>query len=124
MKRELDLIRAILLKVEALPVGDSLQSIEVDGYSEDVIAEHVWLLEKSGYLEARIFTERNWQGNEQVKGYLITRLLNEGHDFIADAKNDSVWQKATAVIREKSEDVSLAVVKAVVAKMMLQQFGL
>ncbi|MGB3494556.1 MAG: DUF2513 domain-containing protein [Elainellaceae cyanobacterium] len=125
MKRNPEIVRAILLQVEALPIGHSLASIKWDGdEDEDVIAEHVRLLKEANYIDARIIEGMSSRGVKQVKVYSINRLLNDGHDFLANAKNESVWKQARTLIQEKGGDVSLAVLKALLAKVAMQQFGL
>ncbi|PZV07639.1 MAG: hypothetical protein DCF32_06765 [Leptolyngbya sp.] len=124
MKRDLELIRAILLRVEETPIGRSLSSpLKVDGYGDDVIAEHVRLLKEAGYIEAQLVIGFNQVGVHQVQDFSITRLLNDGHDFIADAKNPTVWKKTIDFLASKGGDVSLAVVKGVAAKMAFEYFG-
>lgn len=128
MKRDLELIRAILLKVEETPIGQPLSSpLKIDGYEDDdIIAEHVRLLHEKSYIDARITEEFNsydLAGLPRVESYTITRLLNDGHDFIADAKNPAVWKKTLDFMARKGSDVSLAVVKGVAAKMALEYFS-
>lgn len=124
MKRDLDLIKEILLKVEAYPVGRSLSRIEVEGYKQDVISEHIRLLQESNYIDVDLLTSPSSHGVNQVDGYSINRLLNDGHDFIANAKSESVWTKAKSLVKEKGIDVSLAVFKAVLAKVTMQELGI
>lgn len=125
MKRNPDIVRAILLQVEALPIGHSLESIKQDGEEgEDVIAEHVRLLKEASYIDALISEGMNDIGVKQVTFYSINRLLNDGHDFLANAKNESVWKQARTLIQEKGGDVSLAVLKAILANVAMQQSGL
>lgn len=97
MKRGIELIRAILLKVEEIPIGQTISSpLEINEYDENVVAEHVRLLHEKGYIDARIveeFDSYDLVGSPQVESYMITRLLNDGHDFIADTKNPTVWKK-------------------------------
>ena len=58
MKRDLELWREILLKVEELPIGQALSSpLKVRDYKEKEIAEHVRLLQEKHYIEAKINME-------------------------------------------------------------------
>ena len=127
MKRDIELIRAILLKVEEIPIGQTISSpLKINEYDEDIIAEHVRLLYEQGYIDARIveeFDSYDLVGSPQVESYTITRLLNDGHDFIADTKNPTVWKKTLDSIASKGGDVSLAVVKTVAAKIVSGYFG-
>ncbi|MBW4462015.1 MAG: DUF2513 domain-containing protein [Nodosilinea sp. WJT8-NPBG4] len=125
MKRDLELIRAILLRVEETPVGQSLSSpLTVDGYGNDVIAEHVRLLWEAGYIEAQVFLSPNQFGITQVEYYDITRLLNDGHEFVANAKNPAIWKKTVNLLSDKGGDVGLTVVKGIAMRMAFEHFGL
>jgi hypothetical protein len=130
MKRDLNLIKAILLLVEETPVGKTLSCpLMIDGYEdEDVVSEHVRLLHEKCYIEAQIefdFNSYDLRGAPpRILRYTIIRLLNDGHDFIADAKNSAVWDKTIKFIADKGGDVSLTVVKGVLTKMAWETFGL
>lgn len=124
MKRDPELIREILLRVEALPIGHFLSNIEIDGYSPDVIGEHVRLLQEVGFIDAQVSRGNSQMGVMIVVDYAINRLLNDGHDFIENAKSDTVWKKAREQVAEKTGDISLTVLKAVLAKTAMQAFGL
>lgn len=125
MKRDLTLIRAILLRVEETPIGQSINfPLKIDGYdNDDVVTEHVRLLEEAGYIEAKIAIGLSEFGVRQAQNFVIARLLNDGHDFIADAKNPAIWKKTVNFIASKGGDVSLAVVKGVVTRMAFEHFG-
>jgi DNA-binding transcriptional ArsR family regulator len=124
MKRDPDLIREILLRTEALPIGHFLSNIEIDGYSPDIIGEHVRLLEEAEFIDAQIARSQSQMGVTIVGSYAINRLLNDGHDFIENAKSDTVWKRAREQVAEKTGDVSLTVLKAVLAKTAMQVLGL
>ena len=51
----------------------------------DVLTEHVRLLQESGLVEAVI---------SGVDFFHIKRLTSAGHDFIASAKDETVWNSA------------------------------
>ncbi|MEO0738524.1 MAG: DUF2513 domain-containing protein [Cyanobacteria bacterium J06649_12] len=124
MNRDPELIREILLRVEELSIGQFLANIEIDGYGSDVIGEHVRLLQEAGFIDAQLSKASSSMGVTIVAGYAINRLLNDGHDFIENAKNDTVWKKAREQVAEKTGDVSLGVLKAVLAKTAMQILGL
>ena len=50
MKRDMDLIRQILLQVEARPTAQSIDLVEVPGHEQEEISYHVKLLADAGYL--------------------------------------------------------------------------
>ena len=52
MKRDIELFRLILLKLEAMKPSDYLKPIEIDGYDQDVVNYHTWYLHEEGFIEA------------------------------------------------------------------------
>ena len=91
MKRDMDLCRAILLKVEeAEPMAIvDIRPENFDGRSMSELGEHVQLLQDDGLVEA----------NFRMGGQSIQRLTARGHDFLALARNESIWNNAKQRIR-------------------------
>jgi Hypothetical protein (DUF2513) len=92
MKRDIDLVRAVLLKVEGfdLPPGSTLciypsePELEIDGYDADQVAYHLNLLIDAGFI----------QGARTVDNqFLIEGLTWNGHEFLADTVDPTVWSK-------------------------------
>ena len=91
MKRDMDLVRELLLKIEELPFDNSFHDVAVDGRSPDEISYHVMLLAEAKLIEAKDFSnllEVSWKP---------MRLTYTGHEFLDAARNDTVWQKAKAI---------------------------
>jgi len=57
MKRDMDLFRALLLKVEEQPFGGQQTSIEIPGHSKDELIYHAQLAQDAGFIEA---TSMHW----------------------------------------------------------------
>jgi len=90
----MDLIRALMLKLEALPVdghsifaiGPSDEELAVDGASFDQIDYHLGLLRKQGFLDC--------PGEPMLSGKFPFRGLTwAGHDFLDSIRDDDVWRK-------------------------------
>ena len=47
----------------------------------------------------------------------------EGHEFLANAKNDSVWKKVMTQVGDKATTISIAVLNALLQKAMKELFG-
>ena len=95
MKRDMDLIRELLLKLEALPIGPgrlvgiraSEPELAVDGFTADDISHHLWMLIDAGFLqvEGRGFN---------MSGELLFRGITwSGHEFIGTIRDREIWQK-------------------------------
>ncbi|CAG9245673.1 hypothetical protein WK39_19155 [Burkholderia cepacia] len=97
MKRDMDLIRELLLKLEALPMrpGDIVlldtndTEMQVDGYSTDQIDYHLALIREAQLIEA--------PGRGSMDGRITFRRLSwAGHDFLDSIRNPDVWAKTKA----------------------------
>lgn len=123
MQRDFNLIRKILLTVESTPAGEMLQSNELayDGYNSATIAEHVEIL-----IEAGLIHSEDWAPDDETGGtiFLINRLTWQGHDFLANAKNDTIWKKAMAEAQEKGTSMSMVILNGVLTKLAQKYAGL
>ena len=124
MKRDLDLIRSILLKIEEISSGQSVCHIEFKGIDSAIIAEHIELLEEAKLIIADLYRSINNLGVQVISSYEITRLTMDGHDFIASIKIKSIWDKVKSTIEEKGGEVPFHVVKVLAANYMSQFFGI
>ena len=118
MKRDLDLIRKILLKVEDSNVDEALTNIKIEGYENDEIAYNLSLLKNAGYIEGEILYE---MGSVVPSAYMIFGMTWIGHDFLDACRNEGIWAKAKEKIRAIGEDVPLDVFKAVLIDIMTKQ---
>jgi hypothetical protein len=87
MKRDLDLVRRILLHLEgegenASPSGWS--AFVEDGYDLPTIHYHVRLLHDAGLIEADEIVPGQWWPE---------RMTWAGHEFLDAARNEELWQE-------------------------------
>ena len=94
MKRDMDLIRELLLKLESLPIrfpdtmlilpGDG--RIAVPGHSNDEVDYHLSLLREARFIEC--------PGSKPAGGGInFRRLTWEGHEFVDAVRSPEVWAK-------------------------------
>lgn len=96
MKRDMELIRKLLLYIEETeqPMSGGIGDIEADGYSRDTINAHLKLMDDRGFFdEFHIFIG---------KSHMVKGLTNEAHDFIELIRNDGIWEETNKVIEEKN----------------------
>jgi DNA-binding transcriptional ArsR family regulator len=94
MKRDMELVREVLLKLEALPlrpgamtvISGHSEEMAIDGYSPDEVEYHLTQLRDAGFLDSP---------GSQPAGYGITfRSLSwEGHDFLDAVRSPEVWKR-------------------------------
>lgn len=85
MKRDMDLIRLILLQEES---GETPQELKC--YPDDLVVYNIALMKDAGLIEAGISVD----ANGFPRGASITRLTWAGHDFLDAARDDTLWRKA------------------------------
>lgn len=94
MRRDMELIRELLLRLEALPLGPhslihvrgSDEEMAIEGRSPDEIEYHLDLLREAGLIEC--------PGSQPLAGGVIFRRLSwEGHDFIDTVRDNEVWSQ-------------------------------
>ena len=107
MKRDLDLVRCILISVEKAdgPIGD----VMLAKCCEDIgrLAFHIELMQAHGLLTAS--GERDAYGDPlslEVGG-----LTWEGYDYLDAIRSPQVWNKAKDAISKAVGDTSLSIVK-------------
>jgi hypothetical protein len=112
MKRDLELVRTILLEIEAQPSGPPTFGVSVKGKSDAEVLEHIALLIEAGLVNGQI----QEGGSGEPDGCVIFRLTWAGHEFLANARNTTVWKKVTSQITAKVGTVSVEVMKQLLAK--------
>ena len=120
MKRNFDLVRKILLKVQDLPANSLPVCLEFpDEYDQAEVNEHVVLLIEAGLLKGKPL--RAMSGLLQVT---VQALTWDGHNFIDTAKNDKIWKKAFEILKDKGIDVTFDVLKGILNSLALNAVGL
>lgn len=107
MKRDMDLVRKILLELEEKedPV-QPLQDLEIPGYSPAQISHHIELMAQADLITAHDFSTMN------SYEWCPTNLTWQGHEFLDTARNETIWNKAKGRLTEVTGGWSLELLKA------------
>ncbi|KVQ69935.1 DUF2513 domain-containing protein [Burkholderia territorii] len=97
MKRDMDLIRELMLKLEALPmrmggivvIAPDAEEIRVDGYSPEEVFYHLGLIKEASLI--------NSAGSGRMGRIQFAGLTWAGHDFLDSVRSPDVWGKTKAV---------------------------
>ena len=119
MKRDMDLVRAILLAVEEHDHGFAPDDLEIDGFTEEQIAYHAFIMMEGGLLEGIDMTTRGSESPEAA----IRHLTWAGHEFLDAAREPARWNQAKEVIK-KVGGATLAVWTAVLTELVKKSVGL
>jgi len=90
MKRDLELLRKLMFKLEeSCEAGKhQIENYSFDSSEEMVKFEHIKLLIDEDFLDCNVTEYKD--GNGMV---LFKRITNKGHDFIDSIRSDTVWGK-------------------------------
>ncbi len=119
MKRDLELIRKMVLAIEEAPTGYAPQ-LSFDGYTKSQVGYHAYLLVDAGLARGHDVSAMGSEGPEAM----ITSLTWAGHEFAEAARDDTRWQKAMGLVRDKGGSVTLGVLTQLLTSLMKGAFGL
>lgn len=90
MKRDLSLIRSLLLACEAAPAGSAPEVDALEGLCPDqaTLVEHIALLSEAGLLS--VIDASTHDGED----YIVRRMTWAGHEFLDALRDDTIWKKA------------------------------
>lgn len=88
MKRDMRLVRKILLAVQSRPDARA-EPLTVDGYDLHLVARHLEMLVDAGLLQGHVAPVGRFHSGKLV----ITDMSWAGHDFLAALENKGVWAK-------------------------------
>ncbi|MBF9195409.1 DUF2513 domain-containing protein [Microvirga terrestris] len=93
MKRDMDLVRNLLLEIEAsekpaLYISDLISADRLNGIDQPTIELHLKLLIEAGLIDAN-----QKQGSSTVGGWYVRRLTWDGHEFLDTMRDPEIWRK-------------------------------
>jgi hypothetical protein len=105
MQLDMELVRKVLVAVEALPFDEVPHEIQVAGSSPEAVGYHVMILDEADLIKAR--------QSMRVDGFCWDpiRLTYEGHKFLDAARSDTVWNKAKSMILKQTGTLTLEAFK-------------
>ena len=119
MKRDLDLVRQVLLQVEALPAGPPAQyrTSEID---DPVLLAHFELVIAAGLVNGKIARSQGTRGDV----ISISGLTWEGHEWIEMVRSQTVWNETKATLLERGGALTYELAKAVASRILRARLGL
>jgi len=117
MKRDMDLVRKILLTIEESPHGFFNEFPTIQGYSGEQVGYHSYLMIQAGLIEGADATTMDSESPEAIP----TCLTWQGHEFLDACRNESVWTKAKEKIKSIGGEVPLDVLKTVLIEILKAQ---
>ncbi len=104
MKRDMDLVRKIVLAIEEQPHGHS-EEFKLEGYTGEQIGYHLHLM-----LEADLINGSDITGLSDLSPQaMVSSLTWKGHEFADAARNETFWNNARKAVQEKAGSVGIGV---------------
>jgi Hypothetical protein (DUF2513) len=115
VKRDMDLVRELMLKIEDDPQldGRRFKELSVDGRAQEEVVYVLTLLVKYGFAT----------GNTGMEDVLVSGLTWEGHELLDNIRDPGVWEKT----KEKAKpllSVSLAILAELAKSEVKRRLGL
>ncbi|MBK8048147.1 MAG: DUF2513 domain-containing protein [Anaerolineales bacterium] len=114
----MDLVRKLLLAIEASerPLDSTL--IRIVGYTTNDINDHVRLLQEAGLVDGI----SSYSIEHRLK-WIELRLTWTGHDFIDAARSEQVWMEAARMLRKQVGTSAFEVWKSVLSYVARERLG-
>ena len=106
--------------VEDSEMGYGPNPLRIDGYSDDVVGYHSYLLVDAGYAKGNIVSV---VGSSSPEGHIFY-LTWEGHEFADAAREEKRWKKAMGMVKEKGGSVSMEVLTQLLTSLAKIAIGL
>lgn len=116
MKRDWDLIRKIMLKVEESAPHEDTAPEEVEGYDQELVAYNMRRL-----IERDLCVPTNRNDAEARLG--VAELTWEGHDFLDKIRTDDVWVETKKTFKDKCIDLTFDLIGTVSSAILMQKLG-
>lgn len=93
MKRDMDLVRKILMALEDNPTGYFKDEMTIDGYTEEDVGYHCYLLLQAGLVGGYDINTLGCSSPSAVASHLTWM----GHEFLDASRESSRWEKAKGI---------------------------
>ncbi|WP_298846326.1 DUF2513 domain-containing protein [Clostridium sp.] len=113
MKRDMDVIRKILLYIEKNYIDVALYDIEIEGYNFKTIAYHCSLCYDAEFIS----DYKGIYADDEIIDFGVGALTWKGHEFLEKIKDDNVWSKTKNVMKEKGIQFTIKAIEQIATKL-------
>jgi hypothetical protein len=118
MQRNMDLVRAILMRIEESPSGWAAHPFGIGGFTPEQVRYHTHIMTEDGLIEGVDVTTFEGNGPEATPRALTWK----GHEFLDLARDPNRWNQAKAMIG-KVGSAPLSVWTKVLSDLVLKELG-
>ena len=122
MKRDMDLIRKLLLYFEQKTDMELEYNTKIPGYDETTINYHLVLLAQAELIDYEC--ARSPDNSSRLTIVKAVGLTWQGQEFLDTARNETIWKKTKSKISEVSGGLSLELLKSLLLFQAKQKLGI
>jgi len=115
MQRDTDLVRQILLDLEARGSYADWLDIDIEAYSPEQVDYHLELLVEAGFIRVSA------TGRELARGHPL-RLTWEGHELLDAVRSEDRWG-AVRALSDRAGGLPFATIRAALVEMAQREAG-
>jgi hypothetical protein len=112
MKRDMELVRKILLALEEAEETTG-NNPTIEGYSDDAVSAHAFLMVQAGLVGGAVVSNLE-SPNPEAIAYNLTW---EGHEFLDLARSNTIWSKAKAKVLAATSGTGIAALKVALTEL-------
>lgn len=109
MKRDMDLVRLILLEIEDKYRSTAIYDLAIDGYDTEIVAYHCKILYEAGLIS----DYKAQYADNEIYVFGVGSLTWDGNDFLEKIRDDSQWKKVKETITKKGLPLVVDTIKSV-----------
>lgn len=109
MKRDMDLVRLILLEIEDKYRSTAIYDLAIDGYDTEMVAYHCKILYEAGLIS----DYKAQYADNEIYVFGVGSLTWDGNDFLGKIRDDSQWKKVKETITKKGLPLVVDTIKSV-----------
>jgi len=109
MKRDMDLVRLILLEIEEKYQSTVIYNMTIDGYDTETVAYHCKILYEAGLIS----DYKAQYADNEIFGFGVGSLTWNGNDFLEKIRDDSRWKKVKDIIAQKGLPMIIETIKSI-----------
>lgn len=109
-----------MLKIEDAPGGWAPQDLGIKDYTASQVGYHAYLLVDAGLAHG---TDTSYAGSDAPEA-LISHLTWAGHEFAEAARNDTHWNKAMNLVKNKGGAITLDILIKLLVGYMKNTFAI
>jgi len=101
MKRDMDLVRQILLTIEARSADSCSVGVEIPSRSFHEVGDHLRLMEDAGLVDGVSMSSSS---------VTCIRMTWQGYDFLEAARNDTAWNNAKDITIKRTGGLAMTAI--------------